>query len=465
MATWLRRLSSWLTRAGPEGQFHPGPYLFSDGWLPSGTPWNYWQMGQNPKPYGECSAMVEACISAYAQSVAMLPGDHWRGLDNGGRERVKSSALSRIMRHPNDYLSISDFLLNLTRRLFTNGNAYALAVRNARGEIIELHLMKEGRPSVAEDGSIFYALAGNAIIEKRFSLAEPIPARDVLHVRLDTPVHPLVGVSPILAVALDLAMSGAALNQQIAFYLNGAKPSFMLETDLVIKREEAEDLRKRWIEQTTGVNAGGTPILTAGLKAHAVTMSANDGRLAEMLKMNSDNIALAFRIPLQILGVGGTPFASTEALNSSWVASSLGFVLNHIEESFGVLFRLKGQPDEYLELDTAALLHSAFKDTIDALGLGVMRGIYSPDEARARVELPKVPGGHGAEPRVQQQVVPLSYGSAMQPPTPAPATPPPATPPPEAPPPANLEAEYAAAVDRAISAFRASNGQHLADAA
>ena len=52
---------------------------------------------------------------AYSQTVAMCPGDHWRGNENGGRERVTTSALTRILRKPNDYQSISDFLLNATR--------------------------------------------------------------------------------------------------------------------------------------------------------------------------------------------------------------------------------------------------------------------------------------------------------------------------------------------------------------
>jgi hypothetical protein len=83
--------------------------------------------------------------------------------------------------------------------------------------------------------------------------------------------------------------------------------------------------------------------------------------LAEMLRMTNEKIALAYRVPLQILGVGNTPFASTEALMSSWKASGLGFALNHIEEAFGLLFRLSGMPDEYLEFDTDALLRSNFK--------------------------------------------------------------------------------------------------------
>ena len=424
MAGWLSRVVQSLKRSG-EGQYRPGPYLLSDGWLSaaSGRAWNWWQTGTSLQPYGECSAMVEACVSAYAQTVAMCPGDHWRKLENGGRERVANSALSRIVRRPNDYQTISDFLLNLTRRLYTHGEAFAYAARNERGEIAELHLMRTGYAMVGEDGSIFYSLGGNEIAEQRFLLAVPVPARDVLHVRLHTPRHILKGVSPILATILDQELAGAALSQQVAFYVNQARPSFMLETDQQLTAAQAAELRSLWDKQTKGENAGGTPILSWGLKAKPVTTTAADGQLADILKMSEQNVALAFRMPLQVLGMGGTTFASTELLMQSWIASGLGFALNHIEEAFGQLFRLRGMPDEYLEFDTRALLRSAYKDRIEALRNGVIGGIYSPDEARAAEDLPAVPGGHGAMPRVQQQVVPLSYGSDMRPPEPAPAAP------------------------------------------
>ncbi len=399
--------------------------------------------------------MVEACVSAYAQTVAMCPGDHWRKMPDGGRDRVTTSALTRVLRRPNDYQSISDFLLNLTRRLYSGGEAFAVALRNNRGEIVEMHLMRTGYPHVAEDGSIFYSLGGNEILERRLSFADPIPARDVLHLRLHTPRHPLKGEGPILATALDLAMSGAALNQQVAFYLNQARPSFMLETDEKLTREQTDNLRERWNAQTQGENAGGTPILAWGLKAKPVNTSAQDGQLAELLKMTEQNIALAFRLPLQVLGMGGTTFASTELLMQSWIASGLGFALNHIEEAFGLLFGLKGQPDEYLEFDTKALLRSAYKERIEALARGVISGIYSPDEARGSEDLPAVADGHGAMPRVQQQVVPLSYGTDMKPPQPAPAAAPPA----DTPAPAK---EMDASNEQVVAAFRASRERHLA---
>lgn len=418
----LSRIFGGKSKAA-EGTSLPGPYLLSGGWLSAtaGRFMNWWQLGYSLRPYGESSAMVEACVSAYSQTVAMCPGDHWSGQDNGGRTRVTTSALSRIIRRPNDYQSMSDLLLNLTRRLYSKGEGFAVAIRNDRSEIKELHWMRDGWPVVAEDGSIFYSLSGNDIAERRFDLRDPIPARDVLHVRLHTPRHPLKGESPILATTLEQQMAGAALTQQVAFYLNQARPSFMLETDEKLTKDEAIALRQRWNEQTQGENAGGTPILSWGLKAKPVSAgSGADAQLAEMMKLSDQNVALAFRMPLQILGIGGTPFASTEALMSSWKAMGLGFALNHIEESFGLLFGLRGFPDEYIEFDTNALLRSSFKEMIDALSNGTRR-VMAINEARRYLDLPAKDGGD--EILVQQQDVPLSMAGKIAAQSPAPTAP------------------------------------------
>lgn len=415
-----------------EGNYRPGPYNLplSGGWLPAGTPINFWQLGQDVQSLGTGSAMVEACVSAYSQTVAMCPGDHWRLNNKGGRDRVESSALSRILRHPNDYQSISDFLLNATRWLYVNGNAYALALRNSRFEVTEIHLMNPemSSPLLAETGDVFYRLQGNDIVSKRFGEAQLIvPMRDVLHIRLHTlrrrsPV-PLIGESPLVAAYDDIGVGTAIARQQASFYLNEARPSAVLSTDLVLDKEQVAALRDRWEDQTAGLNQGKTPILTAGLKVQPWAIAGKDAATADMLKLSNEHIALAFRIPLQILGLGGTSYGSTELLMQSWVASGLGFALNHIEEAFGLLFDLKGQPYEYVEFDTAALLRSAMKDRIESLVSGVQGGIFAPNEARAQEGYDAVE--FGDEPRVQQQVVPLSAAASI-PAAPGPQAPPPA---------------------------------------
>jgi HK97 family phage portal protein len=402
-----------------EGEVNPGPYYLpvTGGWLPAGSPWNWWQEGTVPQTGLDSSAMVEACLSAYAQTVAMCPGDHWRLNKKNGRDRVTNSALARILRYPNSYQSPSDFMLNLTRSLYSEGNAYALALRNDRFEIDELHLMdpRQSHPQIAVTGDVFYYLGGNSVIDRQVKEQLLVPQRDVLHVRLNATRRrypfPLVGDTPVGAALQDIAASTAMTAQQLAFYLNQARPSFVLGTDLVLDKDQLQFVRDRWDEQSKGLKQGGTPILTAGLKPLPLSTAPKDAELAEVMKMTEQRIALAFRVPLQILGIGGAPFGSTEALMQSWVASGLGFALNHIEDAFGLLFNLDGQPDEYVEFDTKALLRSAFKDRIEGLARAVQGGIFSPNEARASESLDEVK--FGDEPRVQQQVVPLSAAAAI----------------------------------------------------
>ena len=104
----------------------------------------------------------------------------------------------------------------------------------------------------------------------------------------------------------------------------------------------------------------------------------------------------------------------------SWIATGLGFALNHVEVAFGRTFELKGQPAEYLEFDTSALLRSAFKDRIEGLTRAVQGGVYSPNEARDLEGMPAAK--FGDEPRLQAQVVPLSAAEITTAP-PAPAAP------------------------------------------
>jgi HK97 family phage portal protein len=427
----IQRMVS-LVRKG-EGDVRAGPWHLpiTGGWLPAdvGSSLNWWQNGYDPVYGPGASAMVEACVSAYSQTVAMCPGDHWRANEKGGRDRVTTSALARMLRHPNTYQSISDFMLNAVRWLYMQGNAYALALRNSRYEIDELHPMSsdESYPRVAENGEIFYYLRGNNVIENRlayhgYEYPIVVPQRDVLHIRLHTNYQyprPLVGESPIMAAYGDIGVGSAIARQQAQFYNNEARPSAVLSTDMVLDKDQVQALRDRWNDQTRDLHRGGTPILTAGLKVQPWATGGKDAATAEILKLSNENIALAFRIPLQILGLsGGASLGSTEALMQFWLASGLGFALNHIEESIGLLFDLKGQPDEYVEFDTAALLRTAMKDRIESLARGVQGGIYAPNEARNLEGLDDVK--FGDEPRVQQQVVPLSAASAIPAAPPAP---------------------------------------------
>jgi hypothetical protein len=101
-----------LVKRAVEAAPRPGPWYLplSGGWLSAeaGQNMNWWQMGHDVEGMGR-SAIVEACIAAYAQTIAMCPGDHWRATDLGGRERVENSAAARLLRKPNAYRASPTF--------------------------------------------------------------------------------------------------------------------------------------------------------------------------------------------------------------------------------------------------------------------------------------------------------------------------------------------------------------------
>jgi HK97 family phage portal protein len=431
-----------------EGQWRPGPYYLpvTHGWLPAGVgeSINWWQNGYTPFLAGSQLAIIEACLGAYSQTVATCPGAHWRSSENGGRERVTNSAVSRILKRPNDYQSMSDFLLNAVRQLYSEGNAYALCLRNNRFEIEEIHLMDNRycRAMIAGDGEVFYALGGNWIVQNRLDPLALVPQRDVLHIKLhcDQLRNPLRGESPLNSAFLEVGTGVAIRSQQYQFYQNQSKPGFVLGTDLGLDKDLVSSLRDRWEEMTTGANVGKTPILTNGIKPLQIPVTSwRDAQLAEIMKLTDQEIAMAFRVPPPIVGLDSRgSYGSAEAMMQSWISTGLGFCLNHVEEAFGLTFELGGQPDDYIEFDTKALLRSAFKDRIEGLSKAVVGGIYTPNEARNEEDLKSVP--FGDEPRVQQQVVPLSAAGKIPASPAAPSAPPAPKPGPE-PPGSNVDAK------------------------
>ena len=422
-------------KTAAEGEYRPGPYLLNDGILPAswGKFLNFWQMDYDPLPVPGCS-IVEACIWAYIRAIAQLPGYHKRELGNGGTEIITSSALSRLLRTPNGYMTSSDFLVHLIRSLLLTGNSYWIAQRNDRNEVTALHWTDPRECKVREVGivgalfkEVFYEIGLHQIFNGTNSIM--VPARDVFHVKLATPRHPLVGETWLKALAIELATRGAINAATATFSGNMSRPSGVLTTDMTLTPAQVDELRKRWDAQAAGLNAGGVPILTSGLKFQPIAMSNEDAQIVDQLKLNDQAIAAVFGVPGILLGLGGGTGSqkSAEAVMAEWLASGLGWLINHIELAFDSFVGLDQVPAgrEWTEYDTRMLLRSLFKDRIDGLVKGVQGGIYAPNEARALEGYAAAEDGD--EPRLQAQVVPLSAWD-KQPAAPAPSAPAAATP-------------------------------------
>jgi HK97 family phage portal protein len=358
---------------------------------------------------------VYTCISILAQELSRIPIVHQRHLPDGRHEAVTNKAPHRVFRKPNIYQTKSDFILYLMRSLLLDGNAYAIAKRNDRFEVESLYPIHPDYiwPYIV-DGEIFYRFTDSAVADlmdddKSTWFAQ----RDVLHIRLFTPVHPLVGESPITA-ALHPAAAGMEINSHTTnFFHNMSRPSGILRHPGALSEPAMQRIKQKFMEITQRAHTGEPIVLQENMDWKQLTMSAVDAELINSYKLTERQVAQVFRVPPFLLGdLEKATFQNVESLARFFVQSALGFYIDHFEDAFTAFFNLPNNEEIWLDVETA-LLRTDMKERMDAYAKAIQNGVYAPDEARAKEGLPPVE--YGDMPRVQQQLVPLSYGVMMTP--------------------------------------------------
>lgn len=346
--------------------------------------------------------IVYACVMAIARAISQCSPEHVRET-NGRYERVTTTAAYRTLSKPNAYQTRSLFFMNLVAAALFEGNSYAVAVRNDRNEIIELHPLhsRTVQPTVV-DGEIFYAVGSNPLINEELNFV--VPARDMFHLRFYTPRHPLIGETPIRAAALAIGINVALSVSQAAFFSQMNRPSGVLMTDQTLTKEQMTRLREAFDTQSKLLAQGGMPILSNGLKFEALSLSNEDSQLIEAQRMSIEDICRVYGVPPPLVGdLGDSGVSSSETLVSYFMSTSLGSYLDVFEREFDRIFKLGY--NEYVQLDTSDLLRTDFAGRIEALTKAVQGGLLTPNEARAREGYSEIEGGQSAY--LQRQMVPI----------------------------------------------------------
>lgn len=343
---------------------------------------------------------VFSCITLIAADIAKMRVKLVKKTEDGIWAEAESNAFSPVLRKPNHFQNRIQFFESWVTSKLTHGNTYALKQRDARGVITKLYILDPRRvtPLVADDGSVFYELKTDNLSKVEGDVI--VPAREIIHDRMNCLFHPLVGVSPIYACGLAAMQGSAIQNGSTLFFSNGSKPGGVLTAPGAISDETATRLKAHWDANYSGENTGKVAVLGDGLKYEAMAMTASDSQLIEQLRWSGETVCSVFHMPAYKVGVGTTPtYANAEILNQIYYSDCLQSLIESAElcldeglelpTPYGTEFDLDG----LLRMDTAAL----YKSNNDAVGGGWMK----PNEARRRVDLPPVEGGDS--PLIQQQ--------------------------------------------------------------
>jgi HK97 family phage portal protein len=342
---------------------------------------------------------VMSCVSILSEDVAKLPLEIFRRLDNGGKRPAKDHYLYKLLRRPNAWQTRFEFVEMMQAALVLRSNAYAVILRDGRGNPTGLVPLHPDRVTLFEAPGIdyFFAVTRQGLHETAVLAGMPflIAAEDMLHIRWLSSWSSLLGTSRIglIREAVGLAMSQE--QHQANFAANGARPSGVMQSDKKLSKEVIDRLIEAWKTDQGGArNSGKTRVLEEGLKWQPLTMSMVDAEFLEARRFSVEDIGRAFRVPLYKLGVPsegqGTAMIQQDQEYLNNVVSSY---CNRWTTKCEMTFGLDEDDDLFLEFDYSHFLKADIQTRFTAYRQAVGGPWMTVDEARRAEGLPITKGG------------------------------------------------------------------------
>lgn len=386
MTLFGQALAARSTRSADISGFFPpdvgGP--FSDGTIPPPS----WGDGDWGVPVSERAAMhlidAYACTTLIADSLSQLP---FAGYRAKGDTREKLPVQPPIYAQPDPECSTDVFLGRFGHSLAVRGNAWAPILEWYRGYPTVARCISDDDVHPVRSrtsGLLEYEIRGER---------KPWAHNAMIHAQLHPVPGRVRGMSPIECAARGL--SGAALVEKFGnrWFVDGAAPSSILETDADHDDVIAKQTQARWI-MSHGGGRRLPAVLMGGLKWKAVTLNPNESQFLETRKLNTAQTSRIWRVPGHMIGdtERSTSWGSgIEEMGVGFVVYTLGVYLTRIESAFSAPHvSPRGQ---YAKLNVGGLLRGNTKDRYAAYALGRQWGWLSVNDIRALEDLPPIDGG------------------------------------------------------------------------
>ncbi|WP_417459252.1 phage portal protein [Kordiimonas sp.] len=254
-------------------------------------------------------------VGLVARACASVPFALYRG-----DMRIDEHDVLSLLARPNPRVRGENFLYNFVGYHLIAGNAYALAVGPDGRAPKELWLMRPDTVQVVEGADGLPAGFEQNVAGRK----QRYGAGSVLHWKTFNPLSDWYGMAPLEAAAMSVDAFNEGSRWNLALIQNGGSPSGVLyqEAGEAPLSEEQFNALKGEVERryTGGKNAGRPLLLEGGLKWEAMGMSPRDMDWASAKNMSAREIATAFGVPPQMLGLPDAATYSnyTEARQSLW---------------------------------------------------------------------------------------------------------------------------------------------------
>lgn len=350
---------------------------------------------------------VYACVTAIAETVAMIPVNIFRQVDEHTKTPATGHYLWNILkRRPNKLMTAFQFFETLQRHLLYRGNAYCLIVENDKtGRIEELLPLHPNRvtPKVLNDSEVEYHYLrpdGQTIAFSK---------RLIFHIANQSE-DGIIGRSPIQAVADSVGFGLNLLEHGNALFANGARPDGVLKLEGNLRDKEAVDrLRSQWEEIHGGAaNSGKIAVLEGGAAYEPIAMNMRDAQFIEARKFSQQEVAQIFRVPPHMIqDLERATFSNIEEQSINFVRYTIQPWLKRWEHAIETQLIPLRANDLFVRFQTNSLLRGDFKTRTEGYASAIQNGYMSRDEVRNLEDMNPIPEGKGEE-----FLIPLNLGVA-----------------------------------------------------
>lgn len=336
---------------------------------------------------------VYRAVQILADSITQLPLDVER---NG--QTVPGRDVPSIIKQLSLTMDNQEFLEYMVFSLALHGNGYAIATRDAAGNVVDFTPVPPRSVAINRNektGAITYSYK-----------AKTYPAADVIHVHRMRLPGSLYGLGPIQAAMKEVAGHIQTSEYGSSYFDSHALPQGILTSEQALRPEDAAAAKEQWYAAD---DMADIRVLGKGLKFEALSLSPKEVQWIEAQQFSVVQIARLFGVPsslmLAVLDGNSQTYSNVE---QDWLAFTRFTLMGYVRKLENALtaYTVRGQK---VRLRVEGLLRSDTKSRYAGYEIAIRSRFMTVDEVREIEGLPPL------TPAQIEQIKTLENGASNEP--------------------------------------------------
>lgn len=361
---------------------------------------NWLKIFENEKDlYSEVTYFT--CLKLLSETLAKMPLKFYQKTDNGVFVADDTDLSFKLKYKPNNLMTPTIFWATVENNRNHYGNAYVWIrreyIRKKYGgdlKIKDFWIMDSNSVNVyvLDSGELVYQYT-DWITKQAYYFNQD----EVLHFKTSATFDGIIGksVRDILKDTVNTNLSSQKFLNELNE--NGVSARLTVTVDADVTESDKKKLAKRLAEFSSGIkNAGKLIPIPAGMRVQPLDIKLTDAQFLEIRRYTALQIAGAFGVkPDMINDYSKSSYNSSEAQQLSFYVDTLQFILKQYEDEINCKLLLNREVKDgyFFKFNEKVLLRTDSSTQAEMLAKLVNNGIYTPNEARRKLDLNGVEHG------------------------------------------------------------------------